>query len=89
MLSLMRQTDPIFLPHQTLSSPPPIQIHPKQQNADHNKASINHFLRLRFTFPHTISQPNNPENICQKHHTASPDHGRENEHGIYKRPTAF
>ena len=43
MLSLMRQTDPIFLPHQTLSSPPPIQIHPKQQNADHNKASINHF----------------------------------------------
>ncbi len=35
------------------------------------------------------SQPDDPENICQKHHTASPNHGRENEHGIYKRPTAF
>ena len=89
MLSLMRQTDPIFLPHQTLSSPPPIQIHPKQYDTYYNKASIYYSLCFRFTLPDTKNQPDDPENICQKHHTASPNHGRENEHGIYKRPAAF
>ena len=58
-------------------------IHPKQYDTDYNKASIYYSLRFRFTLPDTKNQPEDPENICHKHHTASPDHGRENEHGIY------
>ena len=69
--------------------PPSIQIHPKQYDTYYNKASIYYSLCFRFTLPDTKNQPEDPENICHKHHTASPDHGRENEHGIYKRPAAF
>lgn len=69
--------------------PPSIQIHSKQYNADYNKAAIDHFPHLRFTLLYAINQPDNPQDICEKHQSASPGQRCEDEHRIYKGPAAF